>query len=42
LILDEVPILLKPRSLLVLSGSSRYDWKHGIAAIKLISTMAIR
>ena len=31
---ETVPILLEPRSLLVLSGSSRYDWKHGIAARK--------
>ena len=29
-----MPILLEPRRLLVLSGSSRYDWKHGIAARK--------
>jgi len=27
-------MLLEPRSLLVLSDSSRYDWKHGIAARK--------
>jgi len=27
-------ILLKPRSLLVLKGPARYEWKHGIAARK--------
>lgn len=27
----QVPIWLEPRSLLVLRGSARYDWTHGIA-----------
>ena len=29
---EKTPILLEPRSLVVLSGESRYNWKHGIAA----------
>ena len=29
---EKVPMLLEPRSLVVLSGESRYNWKHGIAA----------
>lgn len=31
---DKVSILLNPRSLLVLGGSARYQWKHAIAARK--------
>ncbi|MEL6310548.1 MAG: alpha-ketoglutarate-dependent dioxygenase AlkB, partial [Chloroflexota bacterium] len=27
-------ILLAPRSLLIMAGEARYDWKHGIAARK--------
>ncbi|WP_300491901.1 alpha-ketoglutarate-dependent dioxygenase AlkB [Flavobacterium sp.] len=30
----KVPLLLKPRSILLLSGESRYEWKHGIKAVK--------
>lgn len=30
----KISMLLEPKSLLILSGSSRYDWKHGIAARK--------
>jgi alkylated DNA repair dioxygenase AlkB len=29
---DEIPVLLAPRSLVVMTGASRYDWQHGIAA----------
>ena len=28
---QHVPILLEPRSLLVLRGEARYQWTHGIA-----------
>nr|MCU0491978.1 alpha-ketoglutarate-dependent dioxygenase AlkB [Chloroflexaceae bacterium] len=28
---QSVPVLLEPRSLLVLRGEARYDWTHGIA-----------
>ena len=30
----KISLLLEPRSLLVLSGSARFDWKHGIAPRK--------
>jgi alkylated DNA repair dioxygenase AlkB len=29
-----VPVLLEPRSLVVMQGEARYDWTHGIAARK--------
>ena len=29
-----VPVLLEPRSLLVMGGASRYEWLHGLAARK--------
>lgn len=29
-----VPILLQPRSLVVMQGAARYEWQHGIAARK--------
>lgn len=28
----EIPVLLEPRSLVVMTGESRYNWQHGIAA----------
>ena len=31
---EKIPILLEPRSLLVLKGDARYIWKHGIASRK--------
>ncbi|GAA5083552.1 alpha-ketoglutarate-dependent dioxygenase AlkB [Chryseobacterium ginsengisoli] len=31
---DKHEILLQPRSILLLSGDSRYHWKHGIKAVK--------
>ncbi len=31
---DRSAVLLEPRSLLVLKGPARYEWKHGIAARK--------
>lgn len=31
---DKIPFVLHQRSLVVLKGESRYDWKHGIAARK--------
>jgi len=31
---DVVPLLVEPRSLLVMSGAARYDWRHGIVARK--------
>ena len=31
---EKISILLEPSSLLLLTGSSRYNWKHGIAARK--------
>jgi alkylated DNA repair dioxygenase AlkB len=30
----KIPILLEPRSAVILKGESRYDWTHGIAARK--------
>lgn len=30
--LEKVSILLEPRSIVILQGESRYNWKHGIAA----------
>lgn len=30
----EIPLLLEPRSLVIMQGESRYDWKHGIPARK--------
>ncbi len=30
----KVALLLDPRSMLLLSGESRYEWKHGIKAVK--------
>jgi alkylated DNA repair dioxygenase AlkB len=30
----EIPVLLEPRSLVIMRGESRYDWKHGIPARK--------
>ncbi len=29
---EKIPMLLEPRSLVILSSESRYHWKHGIAA----------
>lgn len=31
---EKQEILLKPRSILLLSGEARYHWKHGIKAVK--------
>lgn len=31
---EQHSLLLEPRSLLMLSGESRYGWKHGIKAVK--------
>jgi len=31
---DKIPVLLTPRSMVVLKGESRYGWMHGIAARK--------
>jgi alkylated DNA repair dioxygenase AlkB len=31
---EKISVLLEPRSLFVLSGSARFDWKHGIAPRK--------
>jgi len=31
---NTVALLLQPRSILLLSGESRYEWKHGIKAVK--------
>ena len=31
---EKIPFVLNQRSLVVLKGESRYDWKHGIAARK--------
>jgi alkylated DNA repair dioxygenase AlkB len=31
---EKIPLLLQPRSAVVLKGESRYDWEHGIAARK--------
>jgi alkylated DNA repair dioxygenase AlkB len=31
---EVVPVLLQPRSLVVMTGESRFDWLHGIAARK--------
>lgn len=31
---EKQEILLKPRSILLLSGEARYNWKHGIKAVK--------
>ncbi len=32
--LEIIPILLEPRSALVMTGVARYDWLHGIKAVK--------
>ncbi|MFB2983620.1 alpha-ketoglutarate-dependent dioxygenase AlkB [Microseira sp. BLCC-F43] len=32
---EKIPILLYPRSLIVLQGQARYQWKHGIPARKI-------
>ncbi|MGL5889269.1 MAG: alpha-ketoglutarate-dependent dioxygenase AlkB [Bacteroidia bacterium] len=29
---EHIPVFLAPRSVVVMSGESRYEWKHGIAA----------
>ena len=29
---EKIPVLLQPKSIVVLKSESRYDWKHGIAA----------
>jgi len=31
---DKIPILLKPRTLIVMTGKSRFEWYHGIAPRK--------
>ena len=31
---EKIPLLLQPRSVVILKGESRYDWEHGIAARK--------
>jgi alkylated DNA repair dioxygenase AlkB len=31
---EQQEIFLQPRSILLLSGEARYNWKHGIKAIK--------
>lgn len=31
---EKIPVLLAPRSMVVLKGESRYNWMHGIAARK--------
>lgn len=31
---QKIPLLLSPRSLLILKGAARYNWQHGIAARK--------
>lgn len=31
---EKVSIMLEPRSLLMMFGEARYDWKHGIPARK--------
>ncbi|MEY4902759.1 MAG: hypothetical protein RLZZ292_574 [Bacteroidota bacterium] len=28
---QKIPVLLSPKSIVVLKGESRYNWKHGIA-----------
>lgn len=33
--LNKIQILLEPRSLLILTGAARYQWKHAIAARKI-------
>jgi alkylated DNA repair dioxygenase AlkB len=33
--LEKIPILLYPRSLIVLQGAARYEWKHGIPPRKI-------
>lgn len=32
---EKIPQLLEPRSLVLLSGAARYEWKHGIASRKI-------
>ncbi|HEY0735309.1 MAG TPA: alpha-ketoglutarate-dependent dioxygenase AlkB [Herpetosiphonaceae bacterium] len=32
---QKIPVLLEPRSVVVLQGESRYSWKHGIASRKI-------
>ncbi|MDZ8239996.1 MAG: alpha-ketoglutarate-dependent dioxygenase AlkB [Nostoc sp. ChiQUE01a] len=32
---EKIPILLYPRSLIVLEGAARYEWKHGIPPRKI-------
>ncbi|KAI9193262.1 uncharacterized protein BJ171DRAFT_587943 [Polychytrium aggregatum] len=35
-ILQQTRVLLEPRSLLVMSGESRFDWRHGISKTKTV------
>lgn len=39
---QKIPVLLEPRSLIILSGDARYQWRHGIAARKTDSYKSIR
>lgn len=31
---EKIPVLLLPRSIIILQGAARYEWQHGIAARK--------
>lgn len=31
---DKIPVLLLPRSIIILQGAARYEWQHGIVARK--------
>ena len=38
---EKVPVLLEPRSALILKGPARYEWKHSIAARKTDSWQGV-